>query len=153
VADDPRPLRLAGHTGGQAHLQGARRGGPGRRRTHRDQSSGVARYNRLSASLRNQRALLYALARYYRRAGDIDKARDIVLKAPSNHAELIDAEQWWIERRILIRQSIGPKNKKHWPGAYKMAAAHGFPAAPITARASSWPDGSRSGCSMTPGRR
>jgi soluble lytic murein transglycosylase len=92
----------------------------------RDQSSGVARYNRLSASMRNQRALLYALARYYRRAGDIDKARDIVLKAPSNHVELIDAEKWWIERRILIRQSIGPKNKKHWPGAYKMAAAHGF---------------------------
>ena len=96
----------------------------------RDQKSGLARYKKLPASLRNQRALLYALTRYNRRNGRTDAARDILLEAPSDHAELIDGEAWWIERRIVIRQSIGPKDKQHWPAAYKLAAAHGFSSGP-----------------------
>jgi soluble lytic murein transglycosylase len=54
----------------------------------------------------------------------------MLLKAPSNHAELIDPEAWWIERRIVVRESIGPKNRKHWPTAYKLATAHGYASGP-----------------------
>jgi soluble lytic murein transglycosylase len=96
----------------------------------REEKSGLERYKKLPASLRGERAMLYALARYYRRTGNYDAARDILLKAPSNHAELIDPEAWWVERRIVVRQSIGPKNKKHWPAAYKLAAAHGYSSGP-----------------------
>jgi soluble lytic murein transglycosylase len=96
----------------------------------REERSGLDRYKKLPASLRNERAMLYALARYYRRTGQYDVARDMLLKAPSDHAELIDPEAWWIERRIVVRQSIGPKNKKHWPAAYKLAAAHGYASGP-----------------------
>lgn len=96
----------------------------------REQKSGLALYKKLPDSLRSQRALLYALARYYRRTGNTQAARDILLKAPSNHAELVDAEAWWIERRIVVRESIGPKNKQHWPAAYKLAAANGYSSGP-----------------------
>src|SRR5680860_516556 len=96
----------------------------------REEKSGIARYKKLPAALRNERAMLYALARYYRRTGNYDAARDILLEAPSDHAELIDPEAWWIERRIVVRQSIGPKNKEHWPAAYKLAAAHGYSSGP-----------------------
>lgn len=92
----------------------------------RDNKAGLTLYNKLPAAMRNQRALLYALARYYRRTDQIDKARDMLLKAPSDHAQLVDPEAWWIERRLIVRQSLGIKNKKHWPAAYKLAAAHGF---------------------------
>ena len=92
----------------------------------REQKSGLARYKKLPESLRNQRAMLYALARYYRRTGNTQAAREILLKAPSDHAALIDPEAWWIERRIVVRESIGPRNKQHWPAAYKLAAAHGY---------------------------
>lgn len=92
----------------------------------RERKAGPGLYKKLPASLRNQRAMLYALARYYRRTDKIDQARDILLKAPSNHAALIDPEAWWIERRLIVRQSVGPHNKKYWPAAYKIAAAHGF---------------------------
>ena len=96
----------------------------------REQKSGLARYKKLPQALRNKQAMLYALARYYRRTGNTQAARDILLQAPSDHAELIDPEAWWIERRIVVRESIGPKNKKHWPAAYKLAAAHGYASGP-----------------------
>lgn len=96
----------------------------------REQKSGLARYKKLPESLRNQRAMLYALARYYRRTDQIDMARDILLKAPADHAELVDPQAWWTERRIVARQSIGPGNRQHWPAAYKLAAAHGYSSGP-----------------------
>jgi soluble lytic murein transglycosylase len=96
----------------------------------REQKSGVDRYKKLPEALRNKQAMLYALARYHRRSGNTQAARDMLLKAPSNHAELIDPEAWWIERRIVVRESIGPKNRKHWPTAYKLATAHGYASGP-----------------------
>jgi soluble lytic murein transglycosylase len=97
----------------------------------REERVGLAHYKKLPAAMRNKRALLYALARYYRRSGQTDLARDILLKASAGGGELIDPEAWWIERRIIVRQSIGPENRMHWPAAYKIAAAHGITNGPL----------------------
>jgi soluble lytic murein transglycosylase len=52
----------------------------------RERAAGLALYNSLPASLRNEPALLNALARYYRRTDRVEQARDILLRAPSSYA-------------------------------------------------------------------
>ncbi len=92
----------------------------------RGSRDGLTKYKSLSSSLRNEQALRYALARYYRRAEQYSAASEILLSAPSDHAKLYDPEAWWIERRLVVRGTLGPNNKAHWKTAYKLASAHGY---------------------------
>lgn len=86
----------------------------------------LRRYNAVPAKLRNQLVMQYALARYYRRKGKSELARDIVLKIPASPSELSYPKPWWDERWALIRTTLKKDTRKDWPLAYKMASAHGF---------------------------
>ncbi len=89
-------------------------------------SYGLKLYRALPASLRNEQAIQYALARYYRKTDKYDKALAILLKAPVSHDKLIDPDAWWVERRLIARLLLGPANQKYWHDAYKLAAANGY---------------------------
>ncbi len=81
-------------------------------------------YALLSAVPASQRTagFTFALAQYLRRAGKFKDAAAAMQKAPGDADQLIDPDQWWIERRVLSREllDIGA-----YTLAYKVAAGHG----------------------------
>ncbi|CAN5508407.1 lytic transglycosylase domain-containing protein [soil metagenome] len=79
----------------------------------------------LSAVMRQQPALEYALARAYRKANRDSKAFAI-LSSVSGHNEANDGEAWWIERRIVARQLLAHDSRDSWKSAYQLARGHGF---------------------------
>jgi soluble lytic murein transglycosylase len=92
----------------------------------REQASGVKAFNKLPAGLRNEPALLYALARYQRKAQRYADAAATLSKLAKYDKQVSHPDPVWIERRIVIRDLLGPKFRKHWTTAYELAAAHGF---------------------------
>ena len=95
----------------------------------RNHAGGVKAMNALSAAMRNEPAMQYALARYYRKVEkDVDAAA-VLAKMPAA-ARSFGAEEVWTERRLIARDLLTPKRKKHWTTAYRLAAAHGFTSGP-----------------------
>ena len=86
----------------------------------------IKRYQAVPKKLRSQLAMQYALARYYRRKGQSDKARAIALKVPGKPSELSYPAPWWQERWSLIRSALHRDTPASWNSAYRMAKAHGF---------------------------
>jgi soluble lytic murein transglycosylase len=84
------------------------------------------KYNALSSSMRQQLAVQYALARYYRKLERDSKARAVLAKIPGDPALIGDPEAWWVERRIIARRSLGTGSRDNWKLAYDMARKHGF---------------------------
>lgn len=78
----------------------------------------------LPAAVKNELALKFALARFYRRQEKFDKARKLLLSIPAE-ATNKDAAAWWGERRILIRRSVGVNHGDVWNAAYTLARNHG----------------------------
>lgn len=89
-------------------------------------SSAEKKYAGLSSSMRNELAVKYTLARYYRRKEEFDKARAILVTVPGDAAAMGDAEAWFEERRNIVRRSVGPKNSSSWKAAYQIARNHGL---------------------------
>ena len=83
------------------------------------------KYASLSSAMRKQPSVQYALARYYRKLQKDEKARAILLNAPSSGLSEAAAEAWWVEKRILARKSIGPNRRDSWQAAYRLAKSHG----------------------------
>ncbi len=92
----------------------------------RRKKTGPAHYKKLPAKFRNHPPMVYAYARWLRRKGKHPAAFKMLKRAPASHAAQIDPAQWFVEKRLAARHLAGPKYKKHWPGIYKMMAAHGF---------------------------
>lgn len=65
---------------------------------------------------------LFAKATYLRRKNRISEAAEIVLQAPGDKAELVDADAWWTERRLLSRKLLDAGKASM---AYRVAAIHG----------------------------
>lgn len=63
----------------------------------------------------------FAEARYLRRKKKYAEAAEVMLKAPTDRAALVDPDAWWIERRVLSRELLDQGNIKL---AYRIAAAH-----------------------------
>ncbi|MCB1426905.1 MAG: lytic transglycosylase domain-containing protein [Zhengella sp.] len=61
----------------------------------------------------------YALARFLRRSGKFAEAAEAMAQAPADPAELIDLDQWWVERRALAREMI---DLKKYRTAYAIAS-------------------------------
>ena len=95
------------------------------------QSAGERQYQALPASLREQAAMKYVMARFYRKREAYSKARAILLTVPGTQSGMVDAESMWEERRIIARRSIGPGREKSAGAAYKIAANHGFADGPV----------------------
>ena len=91
-----------------------------------EQAAGVKGYKVFRLSLRNEPALLYALARYQRKAKKYVDAAATLTKLAQFDKQVSHPEPVWIERRMVIRDLLGPKYKKHWTTTYGLAAAHGF---------------------------
>lgn len=89
-------------------------------------SSGEKKYGGLSSAMREELAVKYVLARYYRRKEDFAKARAILVTVPGDAAVMGDAEAWYEERRNIVRRSVGPKNSMNWKAAYQIARNHGL---------------------------
>ena len=63
----------------------------------------------------------FAKAKYLRRHKKYAEAAEVILKAPTNRAALVDPDAWWQERRVLSRELVDQGDMKT---AYKIAAAH-----------------------------
>lgn len=92
----------------------------------RNQPGATKLYAGLSSAGRNQMAVKYTLARYYRKHEDWAKARAVLLSVPASPAAMGDASAWWEEKRIVIRHSVGPSHTDAFKAAFQMAAAHGL---------------------------
>ncbi len=83
-------------------------------------------FNALPASMRNEPAMLYVLARFYRKNEEFGKARAILASMPGDPKVMVDAHAWFEERRTLVRRSVGPNNAANWKAAYAIARNHGI---------------------------
>lgn len=63
----------------------------------------------------------FAKAKYLRRAEKFAEAAEVMLKAPTDGAALVDPDAWWVERRVLSRELVDLGDFKT---AYRIAAAH-----------------------------
>lgn len=77
----------------------------------------------LAAVPKEQRSAgyIFATVRHLRRSGRYSEAAKAMLTAPRDAAALIDADEWWIERRALSRELLDAGD---FQGAYRIAAAH-----------------------------
>ena len=66
--------------------------------------------------------LLFSRIQRLRRADKAEQAADLMLTAPHALAEILDGDEWWTERRIIVRKllDLGDPQK-----AYRLCAGHG----------------------------
>ncbi|MDP1699626.1 MAG: lytic transglycosylase domain-containing protein [Aestuariivirga sp.] len=83
------------------------------------------KYDRLPAAMRGQLAMKYALVRYLRKLERYSKARTILATIPADAAVGAGADAWWVERRIVVRHSVGIQRRDTVKAAYQIAKAHG----------------------------
>jgi soluble lytic murein transglycosylase len=69
-------------------------------------------------SERSQPAYIFARAAWLRRADKEEEASKLILHAPTDPALLVDVDQWWIERRLLVRKLLDDGDYKT---AYRLA--------------------------------
>ncbi len=58
---------------------------------------------------------------YARRTENFELAKKLLLSAPTNPQLLIDADEWWVERRIVSRSLV---ERGDYKNAYRIAAGH-----------------------------
>lgn len=87
--------------------------------------NGPALYRRLPAAMRNQPAMRYAMARYYRKRGPWERALTMLEKAPP-HSRQLDPAQWFVEKRLVARYMLADHHRRHWRRLYRLMARHGF---------------------------
>ncbi len=84
--------------------------------------------NGVAASLRKDASYLYARAYVLRRGDDAKGAAELLLQAPRIAPNTPDADDWWRERRFLIRTLLDEKN---YQLAYRVAQAAVLPESDI----------------------
>jgi len=89
-------------------------------------SGAESKFNGLPSAMRQQLAMQYSLARYYRKLNRDSLARQILARAPGDPDALGEPEAWWVERRIVARRSLGANNRDAWKLAYEMSRKHGL---------------------------
>ena len=67
-------------------------------------------------------AFQFAKIQFLRRANRIPEAAELMLKAPRAAADIVDGDEWWIERRVLARKTLDAGDPL---SAYKIVAGHG----------------------------
>ena len=91
------------------------------------QNGADKKYDGLSTAARNDIGLKYALTRFYRKKELYGKARTILASISNDAATMVDAEAWWMERKIVTLHSVGPNHSDSWNAAYQIARNHGQP--------------------------
>ncbi|MCB1491806.1 MAG: transglycosylase SLT domain-containing protein [Rhodobiaceae bacterium] len=77
--------------------------------------------NAVPGDVRNEPAWLFFSVQQERRSDDPVAAARLMTKAPRNPDRLIDTHEWWVERRVLLRQLLDMGQTEL---AYRMAAEH-----------------------------
>jgi soluble lytic murein transglycosylase len=90
-------------------------------------------YRGLPSSVKQWAPVQYALARYYRKREATSQARAALANAPSGLTSPIATEAWWVEKRLVARQSLKPGQRDSWAAAYRLAKSHGFSKGPFLA--------------------
>lgn len=80
--------------------------------------------NAVPASLRKDASFLYAQAYLLRRGDDPKGAAELLLQAPRVAPNTPDADDWWRERRFVVRNLL---DAKQYQLAYRVAAAAVLP--------------------------
>ena len=76
------------------------------------------------AAAHNDVGYIYARAQWLRKHDKLAEAAKLMLSAPKDRVELVDVNQWWQERRILIRDLLDSKDAQT---AYRLARDAGTP--------------------------
>ncbi len=77
----------------------------------------------LPSSLKSDPGLIYDQVRFERRRGNDDKTVALVMTAPSEPHAMVDADAWWIERKIAARKALAVGQYKQ---AYQIVSRHGL---------------------------
>jgi soluble lytic murein transglycosylase len=72
-------------------------------------------------NLRTHPSFLLARAQIMRRTGNLEAARDAMIRAPRSHTLQGDPDEWWTERRVLARKLMDAGDGA---GAFRVAAEH-----------------------------
>jgi soluble lytic murein transglycosylase len=67
---------------------------------------------------------IFSRAQYLRRADKADEAAELILSIPPDHGQMLDSDQWWVERRLVARKLIDLGDVK---GAYRIARDAAIP--------------------------
>ena len=73
------------------------------------------------AALRNHSSYLLSRAQVLRRLNRHEEARDLMVSSPRSGEQLADPDEWWTERRLLVRRLL---DRSDFAGAYRVAAEH-----------------------------
>ena len=113
AADSEAALRAARRLGGadlaiaQARIALERKGV---KATANDKEKNLADARKLLAAVpaeaRNDPGYIFAHMRVLRRGDKIAEATQVLLSAPTDLAQIHDAEEWWVERRVMARKLL-----------------------------------------------
>ncbi|WP_336279011.1 lytic transglycosylase domain-containing protein [Bartonella sp. CB175] len=87
----------------------------------RNDPNAAQKLRSVDRSWRKDPLLQFAQIRYLRRAGQYSAAAALMMKAPRDALSLINPDAWWVERRVLSRETLD-LNKPQI--AYQLVATH-----------------------------
>lgn len=73
------------------------------------------------AALRTDASYIFSRALYLRRSNKLVEAAEIMAKAPRDHEQRVDGDEWWAEQRLIARTLLDKGNAK---AAYEVASHH-----------------------------
>jgi len=76
------------------------------------------------AAARNDAGYIFARVQWLRQNNKPDEAGKLILTAPKDPAELVDLDQWWLERRLLVRKLLDDNDAQT---AYRIAREAALP--------------------------
>src|SRR5204862_22596 len=78
----------------------------------------------LPAEARRDPGYVFSRVQLLRRAEKAGEAAELMLSLPQNEAHVIDADQWWVERRLVVRKLLDAGDAKT---AYRLARDAALP--------------------------
>ena len=87
-------------------------------------SKAKALLDAVPSDARRDMGYIFSHVQFLRRSDKIAEAAKLILSVPHDHGQMIDADQWWIERRIIIRKLLDAGDPKT---AYRIAREASLP--------------------------
>ncbi|HRJ69141.1 MAG TPA: lytic transglycosylase domain-containing protein [Beijerinckiaceae bacterium] len=81
----------------------------------------LALVQKLEPAQQGEAPAVFARVQHFRRAGQIATATQAMLNAPRDVDKLGDADEWWVERRMMVRKALDSGDPA---SAYRIAAEH-----------------------------
>ncbi len=112
----------------EAALRNAQRAGPdhvllaeARLAVSRKAGGATQALAKVPAALHKDSSFLFAQAQHHRRKQEAEVSARLIASVPRDAAELVDGDEWWVERRLIARQLL---DKGLSSEAYQVAARH-----------------------------